>query len=158
MLKAGRAVRNVVQDSPDDRLPAGPFASLVGRELAQKITVDSPTAGQAIIKLDAYLRDNYTYDETAQGGSSLGRLERFLLQDQTGTAEQFAGQRFCAERERVAIPSDQDGKPYVLYPSNVGFTTSQFSVWGAMTASSMGADRDLVQQWTAWNDTMWPPN
>ena len=53
-------------------------------ELADTIVGDAPTAGQAIVKLDAYLRDRYTYDETAQGGSSFGRLERFLLGGSAG--------------------------------------------------------------------------
>ncbi|MEO5840630.1 MAG: transglutaminaseTgpA domain-containing protein [Acidimicrobiales bacterium] len=113
------------------------------RELAQRITVDSPTAGQAIVKLDAYLRDNYTFDETAQGGSSLGRLERFLLQDQTGTAEQFATSfavlaRVLGYPTRVVlgyrITEDQDG---TFVPVDE-ISTADYHVWAEVKLEGLG--------------------
>jgi hypothetical protein len=40
--------------------------------------------------------------------------------------------------------------PYVLYPSNDGFNTEQFSVYGVIAATKLGADPTLVQQWSKW--------
>jgi hypothetical protein len=76
---------------------------------------------------------------------------------QMGTNEQFAGQRFCIEADRVALPVDDQGRPYCYYPANSGFTTSQFSVWGILQATELGADPALVKTWSAWVDQMWPP-
>jgi transglutaminase-like putative cysteine protease/drug/metabolite transporter (DMT)-like permease len=113
------------------------------RELAQEVTVGSPTAGQAILKLDAYLRDRYTYDETAQAGSSFGRLERFLSQDHTGTAEQFAtsfavlarvlgyptrvvlGYRITEEQNGAFVPIDE-------------ISTADYHVWAEVKLEGLG--------------------
>ncbi|MEO8694354.1 MAG: transglutaminaseTgpA domain-containing protein [Acidimicrobiales bacterium] len=113
------------------------------RELAQRITAGSPTAGQAIVKLDAYLHDNYTFDETAQGGSSLGRLERFLLEDQTGTAEQFATSfsllaRILGYPTRVVlgyrITEEQDG---AFVPVDE-ISTADYHVWAEVKLEGLG--------------------
>jgi transglutaminase-like putative cysteine protease len=113
------------------------------RELAQRITAGSPTAGQAIVKLDTFLRDNYTFDETAQGGSSLGRLDRFLTEDQTGTAEQFAtsfallarvlgyptrvvlGYRITEEQDGTFVPVDE-------------ISTADYHVWAEVKLEGLG--------------------
>ena len=113
------------------------------RDLAHTITLGAPTAGQAVLLLDAYLRDHYTYDETAQGGSSLGRLERFLLQDQTGTAEQFAtsfavlarvlgyptrvvlGYRITQEKDGNFVPVDE-------------ISTADYHVWAEVKLEGLG--------------------
>ncbi|HXK16465.1 MAG TPA: hypothetical protein VNG33_01575, partial [Polyangiaceae bacterium] len=76
---------------------------------------------------------------------------------QMGTNEQFAGQRFCIEAARVPLPLDAQGHPYCYYPANDGFTTSQFSVWGIMAATQLGADPGLIKTWSTWVDQMWPP-
>jgi hypothetical protein len=75
---------------------------------------------------------------------------------QLGTNELYAGQRFCIDAARTPLPTDSNGQPYVYYPSNVGFTTEQFSVYGVIAATKAGADPTLVQQWSNWNNTMWP--
>lgn len=113
------------------------------RERAEEITADSPTAGQAIVKLDAYLRDRYTYDATAQGGSSLGRIERFLFEDQIGTAEQFAtsfailarvlgyptrvvlGYRITEEQNGTFVPVDE-------------ISTDDYHVWAEVKLEGLG--------------------
>ena len=77
---------------------------------------------------------------------------------QMGTSEQYAGQRFCIDTGRTSLPTDSNGKPYCLYPANDGFTTEQFSIWGVMTATQLGADAGLLKTWSNWNDQMWPPN
>ena len=113
------------------------------QELADTITTGTTTAGQAILELDAYLRDRYTYDETAQGGSSFGRLERFLGQDQQGTAEQFAtsfavlarvlgyparvvlGYRITEEQDGTFVPVDE-------------ITTADYHVWAEVKLEGLG--------------------
>lgn len=113
------------------------------RNLAGTIVGDAPTAGQAIVKLDTYLRDRYTYDETAQGGSSFGRLERFLLQDQQGTAEQFATSfavlaRVLGYPTRVVlgyrITEEQDG---VFVPLEE-VSTNDYHVWAEVKLEDLG--------------------
>jgi hypothetical protein len=74
---------------------------------------------------------------------------------QMGVAEPFAGQRFCSDAARTALPVDAKGRPYCIYPSNVGLTTEQFSVWGVTMATQLGANPTLVQSWSTWNDKMW---
>ena len=76
---------------------------------------------------------------------------------QMGTNEQFAGQRFCIDAGRTALPLDSKGRPYCYYPANDGFTTEQFSIWGVMAATALGADAGLIKTWSTWNDQMWPP-
>jgi hypothetical protein len=76
---------------------------------------------------------------------------------QMGTNEQYAGQRFCSDAARRALPNDSNGQPYCPYPANDGFTTEQFSVYGVIAATKLGADPTLVQAWSAWNDKMWAP-
>ncbi len=75
---------------------------------------------------------------------------------QLGVPEPFAGQRFCVDAARTPLPVDAKGRPYCLYPSNVGLTTGQFSIWGVRMATQLGASPMLVQLWSAWNDRMWP--
>ncbi len=75
---------------------------------------------------------------------------------QMGSPEPYAGQRFCADAARTPLPLDSKGRPYCIYPANVGLTTEQFSVWGVMMATQLGANPALVQHWSAWNDRMWP--
>jgi hypothetical protein len=75
---------------------------------------------------------------------------------QMGTAEEYAGMRFCIDASRTPLPTDSNGKPYCPYPSNDGYTTEQFSVWGVTEATNEGADPGLVQSWNAWNNVMWP--
>ena len=76
---------------------------------------------------------------------------------QMGTAEQFAGQRFCIDAGRTALPTDSKGRPYCYYPANDGFTTQQYSAWGLLEAKQLGADASLVKTWSDWVDKMWPP-
>jgi transglutaminase-like putative cysteine protease len=57
-------------------------------EIAEEVATGA-VGGQAIVKLDEYLRAAYAYDETSPGGSSYGRLERFF-EEKRGNAEQFA--------------------------------------------------------------------
>jgi hypothetical protein len=76
---------------------------------------------------------------------------------QMGTNEPYAGQRFCSDAARTPLPNDSNGQPYCPYPSNDGFTTEQFSVYGVIAATKLGADPSLVQSWSAWNDKMWAP-
>jgi hypothetical protein len=73
-----------------------------------------------------------------------------------GEPEQYAGQRFCIDASRTPLPTDSNGKPYCPYPANDGYTTEQYSVWGAMEAGNEGADPTLVQDWVNWNNVMWP--
>ena len=76
---------------------------------------------------------------------------------QMGTNEQFAGQRFCIDAGRTPLPLDSKGKPYCYYPSNDGFTTQQYSAWGVLAATQLGADAGLIKTWSTWIDQMWPP-
>ena len=76
---------------------------------------------------------------------------------QMGTNEQYAGQRFCIDAGRVPLPLDSNGLPYCPYPSNDGYTTEQYSIWGVMAATQLGADAGLIKTWSTWNDQMWPP-
>jgi hypothetical protein len=72
-----------------------------------------------------------------------------------GGPEQYAGMRFCIDASRTPLPI-ANGKPYCPYPANDGYTTEQYSVWGAMEAMNEGADPTLVQNWVTWNNLMWP--
>ena len=73
-----------------------------------------------------------------------------------GTNEQYAGQRFCIDDGRTALPVDSKGQPYCPYPANDGYTTEQYSIWGVLAATQLGADPALVKTWSDWNDQMWP--
>ena len=113
------------------------------RDLAAEITDGSTTAGQAIVLLDDYLRENFTYDKAAPGGSSYGRLERFLLGDRSGTAEQFAtsfavlarilgyptrvvlGYRITEERDGTFVPLDE-------------VSTADYHVWAEVKLEGLG--------------------
>ncbi len=75
---------------------------------------------------------------------------------QLGVMEPFSGMRFCIDAARTPLPVGADGVPYCPYPSETGFTTEQYSVWGAAAASALGADVGLVKRWSDWNDRMWP--
>ena len=75
---------------------------------------------------------------------------------QMGTNEQYAGQRFCIDDGRTALPVDSKGQPYCPYPANDGYTTEQYSIWGVLAATQLGADPALVKTWSDWNDQMWP--
>jgi hypothetical protein len=72
-----------------------------------------------------------------------------------GGPEQYAGQRFCVDASRSPLPV-ANGKPYCPYPANDGYTTAQYSVWGATEAINEGADPSLVANWVTWNNLMWP--
>ena len=113
------------------------------RNLAGEITKDAASSGQSIVLLDNYLRDNFTYDQAAPGGSSLGRLERFLRGDRQGTAEQFAtsfavlarvlgyptrvvlGYRITEERDGVFVPVDE-------------VSTADYHVWAEVKLEGLG--------------------
>jgi hypothetical protein len=113
------------------------------RDLADSITSSTTTAGQGVLLLDEYLRTRHTYDLTAQGGSSFGRLERFLGEDRQGTAEQFAtsfalmarvlgyptrvvlGYRITQEKDGVFIPLDE-------------ITTAEYHVWAEVKLAGLG--------------------
>ena len=73
-----------------------------------------------------------------------------------GGAEQYSGMRFCIDATRTPLPLDADGKPYCPYPAANGYTTEQYSVWGVIAATQLGADAALVNRWSDWNDRMWP--
>jgi hypothetical protein len=75
---------------------------------------------------------------------------------QMGTAEQFAGQRFCIDAGKTPLPTDSKGRPYCPYPANDGYTTQQYSVWGVMQAQQLGADPALIETWSDWVTLMWP--
>jgi len=75
---------------------------------------------------------------------------------QLGDSELYAGQRFCIDAARTPLPLDAQSLPYCPYPADSGYTTEQFSVWGVMAATQLGADPSLVQRWSDWNDRMWP--
>jgi hypothetical protein len=75
---------------------------------------------------------------------------------QLGGPEPSSGMRFCIDAARTPLPIGADGLPYCPYPADNGFTTEQYSVWGAGAASRQGADASLVQRWSDWNDRMWP--
>jgi hypothetical protein len=64
--------------------------------------------------------------------------------------------RFCIDAARTPLPLGADGVPYCPYPADNGFTTEQYSVWGAGAAALLGADAALVQRWSGWNDRVWP--
>jgi hypothetical protein len=73
-----------------------------------------------------------------------------------GGPEQYSGMRFCIDAARTPLPLDSNAQPYCPYPADNGFTTEQYSVWGALAARQLGADAALVQRWSDWNDRMWP--
>lgn len=75
---------------------------------------------------------------------------------QLGGPEPFAGMRFCIDAGRTPLPLGKDGQPYCPYPVGNGFTTAQYSVWGAGAARDLGADAGLVGRWSEWNDRIWP--
>ncbi len=75
---------------------------------------------------------------------------------QMGTAEQFAGMRFCVDAARSPLPTDSQGHPYCPYPSNDGYTTQQFDAWGLLEGAREGADSALMQRWSNWDAQMWP--
>jgi cytochrome c553 len=75
---------------------------------------------------------------------------------QLGGPEQYAGQRFCSDASRTPLPIDGQGQPYCPPPSNDGYTTEQYSVWGVIAATKLGADAGRVKNWSDWNDRMWP--
>ena len=76
---------------------------------------------------------------------------------QLGNPESYAGQRFCIDAARTPLPLDAQSQPYCPYPSDNGYTTAQYSLWGVLAATQVGADAQLVKRWSDWNDRMWPP-
>jgi transglutaminase-like putative cysteine protease len=113
------------------------------RRKAQEVTVGSANAGDAIVKLDEHLRANYSFDETAPGGSSYGRLARFLFEDNRGNAEQFAtsfalmarvlgyptrvvlGYRIIEEQNGTFVPVDE-------------ISTADYHVWAEVKLEGLG--------------------
>jgi hypothetical protein len=75
---------------------------------------------------------------------------------QLGNPEPFAGQRFCIDAMRTPLPLDSQSLPYCPYPSDSGYTTEQYSVWGVMAATALGVDNGLVKRWSDWTTRMWP--
>jgi hypothetical protein len=120
------------------------------RRKAQEVTVGSANAGDAIVKLDEHLRANYSFDETAPGGSSYGRLSRFLFEDNRGNAEQFAtsfalmarvlgyptrvvlGYRITEEQNGTFVPVDE-------------ISTADYHVWAEVKLEGLG--------WVAFDPT-----
>jgi hypothetical protein len=113
------------------------------RTMAREVTGGSATAGQAIVRLDEYLRATYGFDETAPSGSSYGRIERFLFDDKVGNAEQFAtsfalmarvlgyptrvvlGYRITEEQNGTFVPVDE-------------VTTADYHVWAEVKLEGLG--------------------
>jgi len=113
------------------------------RDLAREITSGATTAGQGVVMLDEYLRTHYSYVASAQGGSSFGRLERFLQQDRQGTAEQFATSfallaRVLGYPTRVVlgyrITQEKDGTFVALDD----ITTADYHVWAEVKLAGLG--------------------
>lgn len=59
-------------------------------ELARRMAGDSAEPMDQLRSLEAALRGTYGYSEQVDGGHSIGRIRRFLLEDDSGYAEQFA--------------------------------------------------------------------
>lgn len=60
------------------------------RTFATEATEGAASTGDALLKLEQFLRSGYAYDDDAPAGHSYGRLVTFLTTDRRGTAEQFA--------------------------------------------------------------------
>lgn len=58
--------------------------------LATEAITGAASTGDALLKLEQFLRSGYAYDDEAPAGHSYGRLVTFLTTDRRGTAEQFA--------------------------------------------------------------------
>ena len=72
-----------------------------------------------------------------------------------GMPEQKSGFRFCVDSARTPFPLDDQGQEYLPWSWD-GWTTQQYSFWGAQTAAALGADATRVQAWSAWNELVWP--
>ncbi len=73
-----------------------------------------------------------------------------------GAPEQKSGFRFCVDSARTPFPLNDQGQEYLPWSWD-GWTTEQYSVWGAQTAAALGADPARVQAWSDWNALVWPP-
>lgn len=72
-----------------------------------------------------------------------------------GVPEHKSGQRFCADAKRTPFPLNDQGEEYLPFSFD-GWTTQQYSMWGARMAGQVGVDPARVKVWSDWNARMWP--
>jgi len=79
-----------------------------------------------------------------------------------GHGEDWAGQRFCADRSRTPLPmgggpgQDNQGYPGLYLPYDYKWTTEQYIAWGIIAAPKAGADAARVKVMADWYARMWP--
>jgi hypothetical protein len=72
-----------------------------------------------------------------------------------GGPEQKSGFRFCVDASRTPLPVDDKAQPYLPWSCDQ-WTTEQYSSWGVMAATALGAEPKRVAAWDAWNQSIWP--
>lgn len=72
-----------------------------------------------------------------------------------GGPEQKSGFRFCVDAARTPLPLDAKGKQYLPWSWDQ-WTTEQYSTWGVIAATELGAEPTRVATWDAWNKSVWP--
>jgi transglutaminase-like putative cysteine protease len=113
------------------------------RTEAVDATTGATSDGDAVLRLEQFLRTGYAYDPDAVAGHSYGRLTQFLTEDRRGTAEQFAASYVVLARS-LGLPSrvvvgyrvaeEQDGELVGL-----DFVTSEhYHAWAQVKLDGLG--------------------
>jgi transglutaminase-like putative cysteine protease len=141
---------------PDTGADAATYLNLPGgipptiSTSASAATAGATSPAAMLTGLEQYLRQKFTYDELAASGQSYGRLERFLLTDRRGTAEQFAT-AFAIMARSLGFPTrvvvgyrvveNREGTP-----TPVQFVTSaDYHAWAEVKFADLG--------WVAYDPT-----
>ncbi|HYH49215.1 MAG TPA: DUF3488 and transglutaminase-like domain-containing protein [Acidimicrobiia bacterium] len=74
------------------------------RDLAREKTANANGPYEQALALQDFLRNNYTYDESAPAGHSDDHLRYFLFRSKIGYCEQFAG-AFAAMARSIGLPA-----------------------------------------------------
>jgi transglutaminase-like putative cysteine protease len=107
-----------------------------------RVAQGAASAGDAMVLLETTLRNEYGNDERASGGSSAGRLERFLT-ERRGSPEQFAA-TFALVGRSLGFPTRlvlgyrvTEERNGVIAPlADIG--TAQYHVWPEVRFENLG--------------------
>lgn len=116
------------------------------------VDLDAILPGLHVIMLNASIS---LYDEFLFG-ENVSEFRRCDPNNTTlGGPEQKSGFRFCVDAARTPLPLDDKGNQYLPWSWDQ-WTTEQYSTWGVIASTALGADPARIAAWNAWNQSVWP--